>query len=82
MADFYIAGNYMFEVTHLEQGVGDLLKFIFLDIYVKNRTKALTGDTDQFIQSSKLFIIETAKPFVLKEDEGVWCSAVDGTLLA
>lgn len=72
----------MFEVKHIEQGTGEGPKFKFVDIYVKNRGEALTVGTDQLIQGSKLLIIETAELFVLNEDEGVWCHALDGTVLA
>ena len=72
----------MYEVNHKEQGVGDQPKFKFVDIYVKDRQEALTVDTNQLIQGSKLYIVETAELFVLNEDEGVWYSAVDGSVLA
>ena len=71
----------MFEVKHMELGVSDNPKYRFADIYVKNRTEAQAVKTDQLVQGSKLFIIETAELFVLNEDGGVWCSAVDGTVM-
>ncbi|MBE6557692.1 MAG: hypothetical protein E7661_01595 [Ruminococcaceae bacterium] len=72
----------MFEVVHKSQGAGAHFKYKYLDIYVKDREEALAVTTKKLTQGSKLYIVETAELFVLNEDEGVWCSAVDGTVLA
>jgi hypothetical protein len=71
----------MVEIKHMEQGAGDCPKYKFADIYVKDREEALAVDTSLFIQGSKLFIIETAELFILNQDGGLWCSAVDGAFM-
>lgn len=71
----------MVEIKHMEQGMGDCSKYRFVDVYVKDRAEAMDVNTSFLIQGSKLLIIETAELFILNEDEGVWCSAFDGTPL-
>ena len=71
----------MFEVIHKTQGVGEFDKYKYADIYVKNRTEAMEISTNFLIQGSKLYIAETAELFVLNQNDGVWCSAVDGSML-
>lgn len=70
----------MQEIKHKEQRVGEI-KFKMLDIYVKDRAEALTVDTSLLMQGSKMLIIETVELFILNEDGGVWCSALDGSVL-
>ncbi len=71
----------MYEVKHMAQGRGDSPKYRYVDIYVKDLTEAMTVETSQLTQGSKLYIVETAELYVLNENEGLWCSAVDGTVL-
>lgn len=71
----------MVEFKHMEQGAGDCPKYKFSDIYVKDRQEAMEVDTSLLIQGSKLFIIETAELFILNQDGGTWCSALDGAFL-
>ena len=71
----------MYEVIHKTQGVGEYDKYKYADIYVKDRAEATKINTNHLIQGSKLYIVETAEQFVLNQDDGVWCSAVDGTML-
>lgn len=71
----------MYEVIHKTQGVGERTKYRYADIYVKDRDEAMAISTSELIQGSKLYVIETAELFVLNEDEGKWCSAVDGAVL-
>lgn len=71
----------MYEVIHKTQGVGEYETYNYADIYVKDRREALEVDTSHRIQGSKLYIVETAELFVLNEDEGMWCSATDGSVL-
>lgn len=72
----------MYEVVHQTQGAGVYFQYKYVDIYVKDSAEALTVSTRKLTQGSKLYIVETAELFVLNEDEGVWCSAADGTVLA
>ena len=71
----------MVEIKHMEQGSGDCPKHKFVDVYVKDHAEAVTVDTSRLIQGSKLWIVEAAELYVLNEDGGVWCSAMDGTVL-
>ena len=71
----------MYEVIHKNQGIDEFSTYKYVDIYVKNRNEALKIDTTGLIQGSKLYIVEAAELFILNEDDGVWCSAVDGTVL-
>lgn len=71
----------MYEVIHKDQSVGDRAKYRYVDIYVKDYAEALEVSTKKMIQGSKLYIVETAELFVLNEDDGVWCSAMDGAVL-
>ncbi|MBE6584933.1 MAG: hypothetical protein E7645_00220 [Ruminococcaceae bacterium] len=71
----------MFEVIHKTQGSGERSKYKYVDIYVKDLAEAMKVKKNKLVQGSKLFIVETASLYVLNEDEGVWCSAVDGTVL-
>ena len=71
----------MYEVIHKTQGVGEFDKYKYADIYVKNRAEAMEISTNHLIQGSKLYIVETAELFVLNQDNGVWCSTADGTML-
>lgn len=71
----------MVEIKHMSLSLGDRPKRKFVDIYVKDRGEALTVNTDRLIQGSKLWIVETAELYVLNEDGGLWCSALDGAVL-
>lgn len=71
----------MYEVIHKVQGAGEYDKYKYVDIYVKDRAEALRVSTNDLIQGSKLYIVESAELFVLNRDEGVWCSAIDGASL-
>ena len=71
----------MYEVIQKVQCAGEYSKYKYVDIYVKDRTEALSISTNDLIQGSKLYIVESAELFVLNRDEGVWCSAVDGAAL-
>ncbi len=72
----------MYEILHKGQGSGESYKYQYMDIYVKDRAEALAVNRTRLTQGSKLYIIETAELYVLNEDRGQWCSAVDGTVLA
>ena len=72
----------MYEILHRDQGSGECFKYKYMDIYVKDRAEALTVNRAKLTQGSKLYIIETAELYVLNENGGLWCSAVDGTVLA
>ena len=72
----------MYEVVHQTQGAGEHYQYKYVDIYVKDPAEALTVSTRKLTQGSKLYIVETAELFVLNEDEGAWCSAADGRVLA
>ena len=54
----------------------------YADIYVSDTEEAKTVDTDDYIQGSKMYIIETAELYVLNREGGVWCNVTDGTMLA
>ncbi len=71
----------MYEWIHKAQGVGDHDTYKYADIYVKDRAEAVKVSTNNLAQGSKLYIVEAAELFVLNEDEGVWCSAVNGAAL-
>ena len=71
----------MYEVIHRTQGVGEYDTYKYVDIYVKDRTEAMDISTNLLIQGSKMYIVETAELFVLNQDDGVWYSAADGTML-
>ncbi len=71
----------MYEVIQKTQGVGEHSKYKYVDIYVKDRAEAMEISTQKLTQGSKLYVVETAELFILNEDDGVWCSAVDGTVL-
>lgn len=73
----------MVKITHMEQSRGaNQPNYVLADVYVKNRAEAEELDTSLLIQGSKLLVIETAELFVLNEDGGIWCSALDGAPMA
>lgn len=54
----------------------------YADIYVGDREEGLSLDTDDYIQGSKLYVVELAELFVLNRTGGAWCSVNDGASLA
>lgn len=72
----------MYEVKHEAQSKGVSPKYRYVDIYVKDLAEAFEVETHHLTQGSKLYIVEKAALYVLNEDAGVWCSSVDGTVLA
>ena len=53
----------------------------YAEIYVDDRAEALTVDPDDYIQGSKMYIIETAELYVLQANRKQWRSAMDGSPL-
>ena len=53
----------------------------YAEIYVDDKTEALNVDPDDYIQGSKMYIIETAELFVLQANRKQWRSANDGSPL-
>ncbi|MBQ9780421.1 MAG: hypothetical protein IJW00_05710 [Clostridia bacterium] len=53
----------------------------YADIYVENVREAKTVDTNDYIQGSKLYVIETAQLYVLSREGGVWRNASNGSVL-
>lgn len=53
----------------------------YAEIYVDDRAEALTVDPNDYIQGSKMYIIETAELYVLQSNRKQWCSAMDGSPL-
>ena len=54
----------------------------YAEIYVDDRAEALTVDPDDYIQGSKMYIIETAELYVLQANKKLWRSAIDGSPLS
>ena len=54
----------------------------YAEIYVDDRAEALTMDPDDYIQGSKMYIIETAELYVLQANRKQWRSAQDGSPLS
>ena len=71
----------MYVLEHVTQSRGDTPKYKYVDIYVKDVAEALEVETYHFTQGSKLYIVETAELYILNENAGLWCSAVDGAIL-
>ena len=78
---YFKGGNHMYEYKHSVQSRGDTPRYRYVDIYVKDMAEALEIETGHLTQGSKLYIVETAELYVLNENAGVWCSAVDGRKL-
>ena len=53
----------------------------YAEIYVDDKAEALTIDPDDYIQGSKMYIIETAELYVLQANRKQWRSAKDGSPL-
>ncbi len=53
----------------------------YADVYVGDKQEGLSLDTDDYVQGSKLYVVETAELYVLNRAGGYWCSVVDGTPL-
>ena len=53
----------------------------YADVYVGDKQEGLSLDTDDYVQGSKLYVVETAELYVLNRAGGSWCSVVDGTPL-
>ncbi len=54
----------------------------YAEIYVDDKAEALSVSTDDYIQGSKMYIIESAELYILHASKGIWCSADDGHALA
>jgi hypothetical protein len=54
----------------------------YAEIYVDDKAEALTIDPDDYIQGSKMYIIETAELYVLQANRKQWRSAKDGSPLS
>ena len=54
----------------------------YAEIYVDDMEEALTVDPDDYIQGSKMYIIETAELYVLQSNRKQWRSANDGSPLS
>ena len=54
----------------------------YAEIYVDDKAEALTIDPDDYIQGSKMYIIETAELYVLQANRKQWRSAQDGSPLS
>ena len=54
----------------------------YADIYVENNKEAQSLDTNDYIQGSKLYVIETAQLYVLSREGGEWRSSTNGSVLA
>ena len=53
----------------------------YAEIYVDDRAEALTVDPDDYIQGSKMYVIETAELYVLHFGRKQWRNAYDGSPL-
>ena len=49
----------------------------YAEIYVDDKAEALTVDPDDYIQGSKMYVIETAELYVLQSNRKQWRSARD-----
>ena len=47
-----------------------------------DKAEALSVSSDDYIQGSKMYIIESAELYILHASKGIWCSADDGHALA
>ena len=54
----------------------------YAEIYVDDKAEALTIDPDDYIQGSKMYVIETAELYVLQFNRKQWRSAKDGSPLS
>ena len=54
---------------------------VYAEIYVDDRAEALSVDPNDYIQGSKMYIIETAELYVLQSNRKQWRSAMDGSPL-
>lgn len=54
----------------------------YAEIYVDDKAEALTIDPNDYIQGSKMYIIETAELYVLQANRKQWRSAKDGSPLS
>lgn len=54
----------------------------YAEIYVDDKAEALAVDPDDYIQGSKLYVIETAELYVLQSNRRQWRSAYDGSPLS
>ena len=54
----------------------------YAEIYVDDKAEALTLAPDDYIQGSKMYIIETAALSVLQANRKQWRSAKDGSPLS
>ena len=54
----------------------------YAEIYVDDKAEALTIDPDDYIEGSKMYIIETAELYVLQANRKQWRSAKDGSPLS
>jgi hypothetical protein len=54
----------------------------YAEIYVDDIEEALTVDPDDYIQGSKMYIIETAELYVLQANRKQWRSVDDGSPLS
>ena len=54
----------------------------YAEIYVDDVAEALTVDPDDYIQGSKMYIIETAELYVLQANRKQWRSAKNGRPLS
>ena len=54
----------------------------YAEIYVDDKAEALTIDPDDYIQGSKMYIIETAELYVLQANRKQWRSAKAGSPLS
>ena len=54
----------------------------YAEIYVDDRAEALAIDPDDYIQGSKMYVIETAELYVLQSNRKQWRSAYDGKPLS
>ena len=50
----------------------------YAELYVDDMAEALTVDPDDYIQGSKMYIIETAELYVLQANRKQWRSAKNG----
>jgi hypothetical protein len=53
----------------------------YAEIYVDDRAEALTVDPDDYIQGSKMYIIESAELYVLQANRKLWRNASTGKAL-
>lgn len=54
----------------------------YADIYVGTASEGLEIDTNDYIQGSKLYVVDSAMLYVLKDTGGLWCDTIDGSPLS